>query len=100
MNFSSLHLLNILFREVGTIATSVIYATLVFSCALTPTLLISKFKEKRTLALSMLGYSVFIVGHFHPELYCLVPTAMVLGLGAAPMWAAKSSYLSQVSLEM
>ena len=44
----------------------------------------------------MLGYSAYMVAQFYPEYYTLIPGAILLGLGAAPMWSAKCTYLTEV----
>jgi hypothetical protein len=44
----------------------------------------------------MLCYSTYVAAQFYPEYYTLIPTAVVLGLAAAPMWSAKCKYLTQV----
>ncbi|XP_047502869.1 UNC93-like protein isoform X2 [Penaeus chinensis] len=80
----------------GTTALSTLYAALVISCAFVPTWMIKKFKAKWTLAVSMLGYSTYIAAQFYPRAWTLVPTSILLGLGAAPMWSAKCTYLTQV----
>ncbi|XP_042862812.1 UNC93-like protein isoform X2 [Penaeus japonicus] len=80
----------------GTAALSTLYAALVISCAFVPTWMIKKFKAKWTLAVSMLGYSTYIAAQFYPRVWTLVPTSVLLGLGAAPMWSAKCTYLTQV----
>ncbi|XP_076033862.1 UNC93-like protein isoform X2 [Oratosquilla oratoria] len=80
----------------GTASLSTLYAALVVSCAFVPTWMIKKFKAKWTLAMSMLGYATYIAAQFYPTVYTLVPTAILLGLGAAPMWSAKCTYLTQV----
>ncbi|XP_069973711.1 UNC93-like protein isoform X2 [Penaeus vannamei] len=80
----------------GTAALSTLYAALVISCAFVPTWMIKKFKAKWTLAVSMLGYSTYIAAQFYPRVWTLVPTSILLGLGAAPMWSAKCTYLTQV----
>ncbi|KAB7495532.1 UNC93-like protein [Armadillidium nasatum] len=45
----------------------------------------------------MFCYSAYIAAQFYPQYYTLIPTAFLLGLGAAPMWSAKCSYLTQVA---
>ncbi|KAK7081147.1 Ion channel regulatory protein UNC-93 [Halocaridina rubra] len=80
----------------GTAALSTLYAALVISCAFVPTWMIKKFKAKWTLTVSMLGYSTYIAAQFYPRVWTLVPTGIILGLGAAPMWSAKCTYLTQV----
>ena len=49
--------------------------------------------------LSMLCYSTYIGAQFYPEFYTLIPGAVILGMGAAPMWSAKCTYLTQVRRE-
>ena len=51
-----------------------------------------------TLCVCILCYSTYMAAQFYPEFYTLIPTALILGLGAAPMWSAKCTYLNQVQL--
>lgn len=83
-------------EELGTTSLAVLYASLVISCAFVPTLLISALKVKLTIAVSMLGYSAYMAAQFYPEYYTMLPGAILLGLGAAPMWSAKCTYLTEV----
>ena len=80
----------------GTVSLASTYGALVVSCMFLPTFLIRRFTTKWTLVVCMLGYSTYMAGQFYPQYYTLVPTAIILGLGAAPMWSAKCSYLTQV----
>ncbi|XP_045611697.2 UNC93-like protein isoform X1 [Procambarus clarkii] len=80
----------------GTAALSTLYAALVVSCAFLPTWMIKMLKAKWTLCFSMLCYSTYIAAQFYPRVWTLVPTSIILGLGAAPMWSAKCTYLTQV----
>nr|XP_053642939.1 LOW QUALITY PROTEIN: protein unc-93 homolog A-like [Cherax quadricarinatus] len=82
----------------GTAAMTVLYGAFVFSCCFLPSWLLSLLKEKYTLALSILCYSSYIAAQFYPQIYTLVPTAFILGLGAAPLWASKCIYLTKVAL--
>ena len=81
----------------GTASLATIYAALVVSCMFVPTIMIKRLTVKWTMVVSIFCYSLYIASQFYPEFYTLVPTAIVLGLGAAPMWSAKCTYLSQVS---
>lgn len=83
-------------QTVGTASLTTIYVALVVSCCFLPSLLIKVLKTKYTMAICMLGYSSYIAAQFYPTLATMVPTAILLGLGAAPMWSAKCSYLTQV----
>ena len=79
----------------GTVSLSAIYAALVVSCIFVPTFLIKRLTVKWTLCLSMLCYAPYIGAQFYPKFYTLVPAGILLGIGAAPMWAAKATYLTQ-----
>lgn len=83
-------------KEMGTAALSTLYGALVISCCFVPSWLIKKLKEKYTLSLCMLGYSSYIAAQFYARYYTLIPTAILVGLGAAPMWSAKCTYLTKV----
>jgi hypothetical protein len=80
----------------GTVSLSAIYAALVVSCIFLPTFLIKRLTVKWTLCFSMLMYAPYIGAQFFPRFYTLVPAGVILGLGAAPMWASKATYLTQV----
>ncbi|XP_034232341.1 UNC93-like protein [Thrips palmi] len=80
----------------GTVSLSAVYAALVLSCIFVPTFLIKRLTVKWTLCASMLCYAPYIAAQFYPRFYTLVPAGVLLGLGAAPMWAAKATYLTQV----
>lgn len=81
----------------GTVSLSAIYAALVVSCIFVPTFLIKRLTVKWTLCLSILCYAPYIAAQFYPRFYTLVPTGVLLGIGAAPMWASKATYLTQVA---
>ncbi|XP_003702461.1 UNC93-like protein [Megachile rotundata] len=80
----------------GTVSLSAIYAALVLSCIFVPTFVIKRLTVKWTLCMSMLCYAPYIGSQFYPKFYTLVPAGVLLGLGAAPMWAAQATYLTQV----
>ena len=42
-------------------------------------------------------YSLYIAAQFYPAFYTLIPTAFILGLGAAPLWIAKCTYLTFIA---
>ncbi|KAK6626994.1 hypothetical protein RUM44_009471 [Polyplax serrata] len=80
----------------GTVSLSSIYTALVFSCMFVPTFLIKRLTVKWTLCLSMLCYAPYIAAQFYPRFSTLIPSGILLGVGAAPMWASKATYLTQV----
>ncbi|XP_063607087.1 UNC93-like protein, partial [Penaeus indicus] len=79
----------------GTASLTVLYAAFIFSCCFLPTWMIKRLQEKYTIAACMLCYSTYMAAQFYPRIYTLVPTAVVVGLGAAPMWSAKCTYLAK-----
>jgi len=79
----------------GTVSLSAIYAAIVVSCIFIPTLVIRRLTVKWTLCASMICYAPYIGAQFYPKFYTLVPAGILLGLGAAPMWASKATYLTQ-----
>ncbi|XP_060611063.2 protein unc-93 homolog A-like [Anolis sagrei] len=87
---SSLHSL----EGLGVASLSVIYAALILSSMFLPPILIQKLGCKWTIVGSMCCYIAYSLGNFHASWYTLIPTSMILGLGGAPLWSAKCTYLT------
>jgi hypothetical protein len=90
---SSINVVN----NLGTWANACVYASLILSCMFMPSIMIKMLKVKWTLVICIFCYSTYIAAQFYPEFYTLLPTAFILGMGAAPMWSAKCTYLTQVA---
>lgn len=69
----------------GTTASATIYASLIVSCMFVPTWLIKTLKCKWTIVFCQLCYSLYIIAQFWPSFGTLIPAAIILGMGAAPM---------------
>ncbi|MPC17515.1 UNC93-like protein [Portunus trituberculatus] len=80
----------------GTVSLTIIYVALVVSCCFLPSLFIKFLKSKYTMALCMGAYSTYIAAQFYPTLSSLLPTGILLGIAAAPLWSAKCTYLTKV----
>ncbi|XP_009469326.1 PREDICTED: protein unc-93 homolog A isoform X2 [Nipponia nippon] len=78
----------------GVASLSVLYAALIFSSMFLPPILIKKLGCKWTIAGSMCCYIAFSLGNFYASWYTLIPTSVILGLGGAPLWSAKCTYLT------
>lgn len=78
----------------GVTTLSTLYGGVLLSSMFLPPLLIQRLGCKWTLVLSMCGYVAFSLGNFYASWYTLVPTSILLGLGAAPLWSAQSTYLT------
>ena len=83
-------------QEDGPTSLAATYAALVFSSLFLPTFLISKLTAKGTIVASMLCYSTYIAAQFYPTYYTLIPSAVLVGLAAAPLWSAKCTYVTHV----
>ncbi|NXF70500.1 UN93A protein, partial [Ciccaba nigrolineata] len=78
----------------GVASLSVLYAALILSSMFLPPILIKKLGCKWTIAGSMCCYVAFSLGNFYASWYTLIPTSVILGLGGAPLWSAKCTYLT------
>ncbi|NXN97631.1 UN93A protein, partial [Rhinopomastus cyanomelas] len=78
----------------GVAALSVLYAALILSSMFLPPVLIQKLGCKWTIAGSMCCYIAFSLGNFYASWFTLIPASVVLGLGGAPLWSAKCTYLT------
>ncbi|XP_069657456.1 protein unc-93 homolog A [Haliaeetus albicilla] len=78
----------------GVASLSVLYAALILSSMFLPPILIKKLGCKWTITGSMCCYIAFSLGNFYASWYTLIPTSVILGLGGAPLWSAKCTYLT------
>ncbi|XP_075815426.1 protein unc-93 homolog A [Microtus pennsylvanicus] len=78
----------------GVATLSTIYCTMMLSSMFLPPVLIKKFGCKWTMAGSMCCYMIFSLANFYPNWYTLIPTSVLLGLGAAPLWSAQCTYIT------
>ncbi|XP_009272523.1 PREDICTED: protein unc-93 homolog A isoform X2 [Aptenodytes forsteri] len=78
----------------GVASLSVVYAALILSSMFLPPILIKKLGCKWTITGSMCCYIAFSLGNFYASWYTLIPTSVILGLGGAPLWSAKCTYLT------
>ena len=80
----------------GTWSNTAVYASLVVSCMFLPSFFIKTLTVKWTLPICMFCYTIYICTQFYPAFYTIIPGAIFVGIGAAPMWSAKCTYLTQV----
>ncbi|XP_052025761.1 protein unc-93 homolog A isoform X2 [Apodemus sylvaticus] len=81
-------------QGLGVATLSTLYASVLLSSMFLPPILIKRFGCKWTIVGSMCCYVVFSLGNFHANWYTLIPTSILLGLGAAPLWSAQGTYLT------
>lgn len=82
-------------KGLGTVGLAIIYGSLVVSCMFLPSFIISHIGCKWTVAFSMLTYILYMVANFYATWGTIIPGAIILGLGAAPLWSAKCTYLTE-----
>ena len=78
---------------VGGLATT--YGALVISCLFLAPLIIGRLGCKWTIAFSMSVYILYMLANFYAIWGTIIPGAIIVGLGAAPLWSAKCTYLTQ-----
>ena len=80
----------------GTYSLCLIYGALIVSSQFTPSLAVKYLGSKWTMVACMMCYSLYIGAQFYPQYYTLLPTAVLVGAAAAPLWIAKCNYLTKV----
>jgi MFS family permease len=83
---------------VGAISLTTIYVTLIVSCMFLPNFIIARLGCKWTIPLSMIGYILYMCANFYAIKGTMIPASIILGLGAAPLWSAKCTYLTQLGV--
>lgn len=86
------------YQGLGSISLSTIYVGLVVSCLFSPPYLLNRLGCKLTLILSMSMYSMYMLINFIPKWYSMIPGSIILGFAAAPLWAAKCTYLTETGV--
>ncbi|XP_022216899.1 UNC93-like protein isoform X2 [Drosophila obscura] len=81
----------------GTIALSGIYLSMGISCLVLPTIMIRLVTCKWTLVIGMICFIPYIALQLYSRFLTLIPAGILLGVAAAPMWAAHATYLTQIS---
>lgn len=82
----------------GTGGLAIIYGALIISCMFLPSFVISHLGCKWTIACSMICYLLYMAANFHAVWGSIVPASVVIGLGAAPLWSAKCSYITRMAI--
>ncbi|GFO20719.1 unc-93-like protein a [Plakobranchus ocellatus] len=83
---------------VGAWSLSTIYVSLIVSCMFLPNFIIDRLGCKWTIPLSMIGYILYMGANMYAIKATMIPASILLGLGAAPLWSAKCTYLTQVGV--
>ncbi|XP_041375281.1 protein unc-93 homolog A-like [Gigantopelta aegis] len=85
-------------KGVGSGSIAIIYAALVASCMFLAPIMVAKLGCKWTIPISMVGYVLYMAANFYAVWELMGPAAVFIGLGAAPLWSAKCTYLTQIGV--
>lgn len=83
---------------VGAWSLSAIYAALIVSCMFLPKFIIARIGCKWTVPVCMIGYAMYMGANFYAVIWLMTVAGVILGFGAAPMWSAKCTYLTQLGV--
>ncbi|XP_071469967.1 protein unc-93 homolog A isoform X2 [Marmota flaviventris] len=78
----------------GVATLGTLYGAVLLSSMFLPPILIKRCGCKWTIVGSMCCYVAFSLGNFYASWFTLIPTSILLGLGAAPLWSAQCTYLT------
>ncbi|GBM49573.1 UNC93-like protein [Araneus ventricosus] len=84
---------------VGVASQSVIYAFFTISSFFLPTYLIKRFGCKKTLLISVFSVCPYVAANFYPTWGTLMPSAVLSGVAFGPLWAARSTYVNELSFQ-
>lgn len=84
---------------VGVASQSVIYALFTVSSFFLPTYLIKRFGCKKTLLVSVFSVCPYVAANLYPHWGTLIPSAVLSGLAFGPLWAARSTYVNELSFQ-
>lgn len=83
--------------SVGIASQSAIYAFFTISSFFLPTYFIKRFGCKKTLTISVFSICPYVLANLFPHWGTLMPTAIISGLAFGPLWAARSTYVNEIS---
>lgn len=83
--------------SVGIASQSVIYAFFTVSSFFLPTYFIKRFGCKKTLIFSVFSICPYIAANLYPHWGTLIPSAVLSGVAFGPLWAARSTYVNEIS---
>lgn len=81
-------------KGLGIISLSCMYACIILSGILAPVIL-NVIGEKRILIISFICHVIYTGTNYYPTFATLLPSSILLGLTAGPMWTSQSVYLAQ-----
>ena len=81
----------------GTTGLTVVYLSKLVSSLFLPPLLFSKLGLKWTIVISAFGYIAYIGASFRATWATIIPTSVLLGVGASNLWTGQMAFVSELS---
>ncbi|KAL4235140.1 Ion channel regulatory protein UNC-93 [Mactra antiquata] len=81
----------------GTTGQAIIYSAMVLSSLLLTPLTMSRVTEKWVMVISMFTYLIYVATGFYPSWYTIIPASVIIGTGAAHLWLALQSYITELA---
>lgn len=86
-------------RRMGVFGLCANFVAVAISCLLLPKALIQLLGCKWTIVGSMGCFILWIMSNLHPTWATLIPSAVVMGTGWAPLWTAQCTYFTVTGIE-
>ncbi|GFS30688.1 protein unc-93 homolog A [Nephila pilipes] len=80
---------------IGVVSQAVGYISFCISALLLPKYVIKKLGCKSALCVSCLLYLPFVAANFYPKWIAMMPTAMLVGIGASTLWGSQCTYFNE-----
>ena len=83
----------------GLASLATIYFFYAVSCLIAP-VVIRYIGTKWALVAAVSMYCVYIAMNFYPEYFTLIPAAIIMGMGAGPMWSSQGTHLTTSAINL
>nr|XP_006824709.1 PREDICTED: protein unc-93 homolog A-like [Saccoglossus kowalevskii] len=83
----------------GFASLACMYAFMIVSAVLLPSIAINTFGTKWTLVISMVFYVIYTAANYYPMWYILMTASAFLGIAAAPLWTCQAMYITTISIQ-
>lgn len=80
----------------GVLSLSLVYGIYFIFGFITPSI-VRVLGSKYSLLFGCLCHTVYIATNFHPQLYTLIPSSILLGIGTGPIWAGQCAHIGTVA---
>ncbi|XP_066286421.1 protein unc-93 homolog A-like isoform X1 [Branchiostoma lanceolatum] len=84
-------------RNLGLTSLAVLYGSLIPAGPFLAPVAMRYFGLKWTITGSMVTYMIFTIANYWSEFYTVIPASVLLGVGAACLWAANGAYLTRLA---